>query len=87
MLSFSLVTEALAGLIFHRPSGKNFSFPDCTSIILDAIHQSFVVDNDLFFFRVSHLKMRETRIHSLHKSLLTNGVILHPFDWPFEVTL
>ena len=26
MLSFSLVAEALAGLIYHRPSGENFSF-------------------------------------------------------------
>ena len=26
MLSFSLIAEALAGLIYHRPSGKNFSF-------------------------------------------------------------
>ena len=26
MLSFSLVTEALMGLIYHRPSGENFSF-------------------------------------------------------------
>ena len=25
MLSFSLVAEALAGLIYHRPSGENFS--------------------------------------------------------------
>ena len=26
MLSFSLVAEAIAGLIYHRPSGENFSF-------------------------------------------------------------
>ena len=26
MLSFSLVAEALTGLIYHRPSGENFSF-------------------------------------------------------------
>ena len=26
MLSFSLVAEALMGLIYHRPSGENFSF-------------------------------------------------------------
>ena len=26
MLSFSLVAEALTGLIYHRPSGKNSSF-------------------------------------------------------------
>ena len=26
MLSFSLVAEALAGLIYHRPLGENFSF-------------------------------------------------------------
>ena len=25
MLSFSLVAEALKGLIYHRPSGENFS--------------------------------------------------------------
>ena len=28
MLSFSPVAEALAGLIYHRPSGENFSFVD-----------------------------------------------------------
>ena len=28
MLSFSLVAEALTGLIYHRPSGENFSFVD-----------------------------------------------------------
>ena len=27
MLSFSLVAEALTGLIYHRPSGENFSSP------------------------------------------------------------
>ena len=26
MLSFSLVAEALTGLIYYRPSGENFSF-------------------------------------------------------------
>ena len=26
MLSFSLVAEALKGLIYHRPSGENFKF-------------------------------------------------------------
>ena len=30
----------------------------------DAIDQSFVVDNKLFFFRVRHLKIREKRINT-----------------------
>ena len=29
MLSFSLVAEALMGLIYHRPSGKNSKFAFC----------------------------------------------------------
>ena len=29
MLSFSLVAEALTGLIYHRPSGENFSSTCC----------------------------------------------------------
>ena len=50
---------------------------------------NFVVDHELFFFRIRHLKMKEKRINPppLHKSLLTNGAILHVFDWLFEVTL
>ena len=50
---------------------------------------NFVVDNELFFFRVRHLKIKEKYfIHPpLHKSLLKNGAILHAIDWLFEVTL
>ena len=50
---------------------------------------NFVVDHELFFFRVRHLKMKEERINPLplQKSLLTNAAILHAFDWLFEATL
>ena len=42
------------------------------------MHQSFIVNNELFLLRVRHLKIREKRIKPpLHKSLLTNGAILH----------
>ena len=33
MLSFSLVAEALMGLIYHRPSGENLSFVMYTSVV------------------------------------------------------
>ena len=45
---------------------------------------NFVV-NELFFFRVRHLKMREKRINPLFAQTFVD--ILHAFGWLFEVTL
>ena len=66
---------------------KSENFQDMYSFVCNP--SNFVVDKELFFFHVRHLKMKEKSINPplLHKSLLTNGPILHAFDWLFEVTL
>ena len=37
MLSFSLVAEALTGLIYHRPSGENFKIPSFLCLMMGEV--------------------------------------------------
>ena len=52
MLSFSLVAEALTGLIYHRPSGENSKFAHFAcfdSKHFDEVNQ-FIEDNYEYFY-------------------------------------
>ena len=37
MLSFSMVAEALTGLIYRRPSGENFSFSHTPRLMMGEV--------------------------------------------------
>ena len=69
MLSFSLVAEALTGLIYHRPSGENSNFqfrPTDTDEILKEINQ--LKNKTTLDIRVTLLK------HA--KEELVNGLVI-----------
>ena len=60
---------------------------DCASVILDVIHQIplLITSSSSLVFAIWKWEKKEFN-PPLHKSLLTNGAILHEFDWLFEVT-
>ena len=66
MLSFSLVVEALTGLIYHRPSGENSNFQFRYSIE----KEDHSIDSDVDF----EASRRSTRVQS--KSTIRSALFL-----------
>ena len=67
MLSFSLVAEALLGLIYHRPSDENFSFvvvPDYVTFLNQVTYSGNLVQTELPIERKPNQITRQPRFRT-----------------------
>ena len=62
MLSFSLVVEALTGLIYHRPSGENSSVLQCVRPIFEYGSLSTITTSDTIISEIQRLQNKFIRL-------------------------